>query len=436
MDMSQQTIAKDFLAFLDASPTPYHAVAETSRRLRDAGFSGLAEGDAWTLEPGGRYYVVRNQSAIVAFAVGEGDVSECGFRVVGAHTDSPSFKIKPGSCLVTGDGYVAVNTEGYGGSILSSWLDRPLGVAGRVVTRRAGKLRPESTLIDCRRPLLVIPNLAIHFNRDVNSGYAFNKQVDMLPLAGLARGGGCGGEYVAGLIAETARVSADDILDYELFLYDFAPALLVGAEEEFISSGSLDNLAMVHAGLTGLLAATAPRATPVLACFDNEEVGSRTAPGADSDFLSSVLRRICLSRGATADGCFAALANSFAVSADMAHAVHPNHPGSHDPVNRPVLGGGPVIKYSAAQRYATNAVTAGMFIEVCRAAGVPWQRFVNRSDMPGGSTIGPSLSSLTSIPTVDVGTAILAMHSIRELGSVDDVWFAAKAFREFFAIAE
>lgn len=425
------TYAEDLLAFLDAGVTPYHAVAAVRSRLLPHGYAELREGDSWRLEKGGRYFVTRNNSAIVAFAVGDGCPAENGFRLVGAHTDAPSFKIKPGGCLATPDGYLKLNVEGYGGGILSTWLDRPLSVAGRVALRSPAAARPGQTLVDLRRPVAVIPNLCIHFNRAANDGYAYNRQIDMLPLLGLAAGNGGDRFRLDELIASELGVDRGDILEHDLFLYESAPACLMGDGGGILSAGRIDNLGLVHAGLRGLLEAESGKGIAVLAAFDNEEVGSATGPGADSCLLPRVLRRICLGLGLDDEGSCRAAANSLAVSADAAHAVHPNHPDRHDPLNRPVLGGGPAVKYSASQRYATTALSAAVFLRVCEEAGVPCQKYVNRSDIVGGSTIGPLLSRLTGIDTVDVGAPILAMHSIRELGHAGDFRDAARAFAGF-----
>ena len=429
----RQEYVDRLLSFLNGSPTAFHATANAEAYLAGHGFSRLREEEPWTLEPGGKYYVKRNNSALIAFERGTADVADSGFGIIGAHTDSPSFKIKPGGCMLTGDGYRKINTEPYGGGgILSTWFDRPLSIAGRVILKTDNAMRPEERLVDLGRPVAVIPNLCIHFNREINSGYSYNKQIDMLPLLGLA-GGASGDDPVPALAAAELQIDASRIIDHDLFLYESAPGCLTGVDGEFISASRIDNLSMVHAGLDGLVRSGPAARTKILAAFDNEEVGSVSAPGANSGFLMGVLRRICLCSGAGEEGVYRALAGSVAISADCAHAVHPNYPEKHDPVNRPVLGAGPVIKYSAPVRYATNAVTAAIFAQVCEEANVPCQKFVNRSDIPGGSTIGPAMSSLTSVPTVDVGTPVLAMHSVREFGSVCDNVHTARAFAAFYS---
>lgn len=426
---------RELLAFLNGCSSPYHAAADAATMLTDSGFVELNEGEAWELKRGGKYFLRRNHSALIAFEMGD-DPAIGGFRVIGAHTDSPGFKIKPGGCMITGDGYVKLNTEPYGGSILSSWFDRPLSIAGRVTLKSDNALRPQERLVDLLRPVAIIPNLCIHFNRDVNSGYAYNKQVDLLPLIGSMRNDLGNVDPVMGMVASALDVSPSSIADFDLHLYEADPGTAVGADGEYLSASRIDNLSMFYAGVIGLTQSGGNACTKVLAAFDNEEVGSVSVPGADSSFLVHVLRRICLCAGSGGEGYYRAVANSLAVSADCAHAVHPNYPEKHDPINRPVLGEGPAIKYSASQRYSTTAWTAAAFEQICRSASVPCQKFVNRSDIPGGSTIGPALSSRTSIPTVDVGAPILAMHSVRELGSVIDNVYSAMAFAEFYGYAE
>lgn len=424
----------DVLDFLYDSPTAFHAAARGGELLAEAGFARLDEGARWKLEKGGKYYLIRGDSALLAFEIGEGVPEADGLRVIGAHSDAPCFKVKPGGCLAAGDGYVRLNTEVYGGPILATWFDRPLALAGRAALRGDDPLRPQTRLVNLRRPLAVIPNLCIHFNRQMNESLAYNRQVDTPALLCLAAAARDNRDVLGELVAERLEVKRGDVLGYELFTYEYASGELAGLNGEFLSSPRLDNLSLVYAGLQGLIHSAASRATKVFVAFDNEEVGSRTAAGADGGFMPQFLERLCARLGVGTEDFYRALSRSLAVSADCAHASHPNHPEMHDPENRPILGGGLAIKYSAGQKYATNAATAGMFMEVCRAAKTPYQEFVNRSDIPGGSTIGPAFSSATSIPTVDVGTPILAMHSVRELGSVLDVVYACRTFQEFFGM--
>ena len=429
--IQQQKFSEDLLQYLNDSPTAYHAVENAVEILKKNNFQELKETDEWSLQKGGKYFLTKNQSGILAFTVGDGDPASEGFRIIGAHTDSPNFKIKPGPCTVTPDGYVKVNVEVYGGPILSTWFDRPLAVAGRLIVRENNKL--EETLIKIDKPVFMIPNLCVHFQRDVNEkGFSYNKQKDIFPLLSMAEDGVEKDDYLYNLIREETGIEKTGILDYELFLYEYQKGIFTGKDNEFISASRIDNLAMVYAGLLALVeSADKGNAYKVFAAFDNEEVGSTTAQGAHSGLLIHTLNRICKNLGLTDDAYFRAVANSTSISADTAHAVHPNYSDMHDSENRPVLGGGPVIKYSASQRYGTTAFSAAYFMEACERAGVPCQKYVNRNDIVGGSTIGPALSSLTTIPTVDMGIPILAMHSIREFGASIDNVYTKMAFQAY-----
>ncbi|MCM1063082.1 MAG: M18 family aminopeptidase [Eubacterium sp.] len=432
MDKSaQQKFSQGLLRYLNNSPTAYHAVENAAEILRENGFQELKETAEWSLEQGGRYYVTKNGSCIIAFTTGEGSLAENGFRIIGAHTDSPGFKIKPGSCIVTPDGYVKINVEVYGGVILSTWFDRPLALAGRVIVKEGGTLKEK--LVRIHKPVLMIPNLCIHFHRDVNDKCSYNKQTDMLPLLSMKEENMEKGDYLLNILEEETGIGRGDVLDYELFLYEYQEGIFTGRRGEFISASRIDDLALVYAGLTALTGSKdGGNACKVFAAFDNEEVGSASAQGARSGILLRILDRICKNLGLTEEACFRAIANSTSVSADTAHAVHPNYSDKHDPECRPVLGGGPVVKYSASQRYGTTAFSAAYFMEACRRAGVPCQKFVNRNDTTGGSTIGPFLSSLTTIPTVDIGIPVLAMHSVREFGAVMDNVYTEMAFQAYF----
>ena len=429
--IQQQKFSEDLLQYLNESPTAYHAVENAAVFLNDNNFIELKETDEWSLQKGGKYYITKNQSGIIAFTVGDDDLASEGFRILGAHTDSPGFKIKPGPCTVTPDGYVKVNVEVYGGPILSTWFDRPLAVAGRVIVKENNDLKVKLIKID--RPIFMIPNLCVHFQRDINEkGFSYNKQKDIFPLLSMAADGVEKDDYLLNLIQEETEIGKADILDYELFLYEYQKGIFTGKNGEFISAPRIDDLAMVYAGLAALVeSADKGHTYKVFAAFDNEEVGSSTAQGAHSGLLVHTLNRICKNFGLTDDAYFRAIANSTSISADTAHAVHPNYSDKHDPENRPILGGGPVIKYSASQRYATTAFSAAYFMKACEQAGVPCQKYVNRNDIVGGSTIGPALSSQTTIPTVDIGIPILAMHSIREFGSVIDNVYTKMAFQAY-----
>ena len=430
--IQQQKFSEDLLQYLNDSPTAYHAVENAAEILRRNNFQELKETMEWSLQKGGKYFVTKNQSGIIAFTVGDGDLASEGFRIIGAHTDSPSFKIKPSPCTVTSDGYVKVNVEVYGGPILSTWFDRPLAVAGRVIMKEDKDLKERLIKID--KPVFMLPNLCVHFQRDVNEkGFSYNKQKDIFPLLSMIEDGVEKDDYLLNLIQQESGIEKANIVDYELYLYEYQKGIFTGKDEEFISASRIDNLAMVYAGLSVLVeTADKQNAYKIVAAFDNEEVGSTTAQGAHSGLLMNTLNRICKNLGLTDDEYFRTVANSTSISADTAHAVHPNYSEKHDPENRPILGGGPVIKYSASQRYGTTAFSAAYFMEACEQAGVPCQKYVNRNDIVGGSTIGPALSSLTTIPTVDMGIPILAMHSIREFGAVMDNVYTKMAFQAYF----
>ena len=426
---------KKLIEFLGESPVNFLAVQATAKRLEEAGYQRMDAGAPLSgVKAGDKFYVTKNDSSIYAFQVGQKPMAEAGFRLIAAHCDSPTFRIKPRAEMTMEGGIVKLNTEVYGGPIMSTWFDRPLSLAGRVILRGKDALHPETRLLHVKRPLLLIPNLAIHFNRQVNDGVKLSKQKDMLPVLGILQEELERDNLLMNVITEELRVKADQILDFDLYLYDYTPACVVGVHEEFISSGRLDDLSMVHAGLEALVATagTMPEFTRVLAIFDNEETGSQTKQGAGSPFLSSILQRIVLAQGGTQDDYFRAVEQAFMVSADNAHAWHPNYGEKYDPTNHPVLGGGPVVKFNAAQKYASDAASAAVFAEVCREAGVPCQRFVNHSDVAGGSTLGNILASSLPLRGVDMGNPILAMHSCRETGSVKDHEYCIKAFTEFY----
>jgi aspartyl aminopeptidase len=412
--------AQQLIDFIYESPTAFHAVNTVKDQLYNYGFKEVQGEDKWNLRKGGKYFVTKNDSAIAAFVVGKGDIEENGFKIIGAHTDSPTFRIKPAPEMISEDSYVRLNTEVYGGPILNTWLDRPLAVAGRVMVRSKNILYPETRLVNIRRSILIIPNLAIHMNREINKGIELNTQKDTLPLLAHVNESLEKSNYLLNVIAEELKITASSIIDFDLYLYEYEKGSIIGLNNEFISSGRLDDLAMVHAGVEALCQIEAVAATNVMIAFDNEEVGSRTKQGGDSPFLSTVLERILISQGKGREDFFRSLAKSFMISADLAHAVHPNMGEKHDPVNRPILNKGPVIKISANQSYTTDSNSDAVYEEICKKAGVPVQKFVNRSDLAGGSTIGPISSTQLDIRSVDMGTPILAMHSIRELGGVLD----------------
>lgn len=430
----EKEFAKSLINFIQQSPSSFHVVKNAEKILQENGFNEIKLEETWNLEKEGKYYIVKNKSAIIAFEVGKGEIEREGFRLIGAHTDAPCFRIKPNPEIIVEDKYLKLNTEVYGGPILNTWFDRPLSLAGRVSIKTDNPLDPEEKLIDFKKPLMIIPNLAIHMNRKINEGIEINPQIDTLPLLAIIDDKFEKDNFLLKLIAERLDIKVEDILDFELFLYDTEEGFLVGLNEEFISIGRLDDLAMVHAGLYGLVNSKVSQATNVLVCFDNEEVGSATKQGAASPMLRTILERIALSLGKDKEDYYRALSKSFLISADMAHALHPNYTDKQDPTNRPVINGGPTIKISASQSYTTDSLSSAIYEGICKSIKVPVQKFVNRSDERGGSTIGPISSTQLDIPSVDIGNPILAMHSIRELGGVLDHHYVYRTFKEFYSL--
>ena len=423
---------KELLDFINKSKTAFQGAHEVKNILDKNGFTEIKESDCWNLNKGDKHYIMKNNSAVIAFEVGCGELEEDGFRLIGAHTDSPGFRIKPNAQMTVENNYVKLNTEVYGGPILSTWFDRPLSIAGRVTLKSQDVFKPETRVVDVNKPVLIIPNLAIHMNRSVNEGYEFNRQKDVLPLLTLCNEKLEKDNYLVNLLAETLNVEASNILDFDLFLYEYAEGSLVGLNEELISCGRLDDLWMVFAGLKALTESNKIKATKVLVALDNEEIGSLTSQGANSSILENILERIALGLNKGREEFRRALSNSVMISADLAHAIHPNYTEKCDPTNKPVLGGGPVIKIAASGSYSTDSFASGIFKGVCEKAGVPYQVFVNRSDMRGGTTIGPITAAKLNIPVIDMGAPLLSMHSIRELASVNDNEYTIKAFTEFF----
>lgn len=427
------------LKFLDASPVNFLAARNIACELEQNGYRRLdPQQPLGELKAGDKVYVTKNDSSVYAFRLGRKPLAETGFHMICAHSDSPTFRVKPHAEMTGEGGLVRLNTEVYGGPILSTWFDRPLTLAGRVIVRGKDAMSPETMLMHVRRPLLQISNLAIHFNRQVNDGVKLSKQKDMLPLLGLINDELEQGNLLMNVIVEELSkqrpVSHEDILDFDLYLADTQPACTFGVHDEFISSGRLDDLSMCFAGLEALIAAPESDTTQVLAIFDNEETGSQTKQGAGSPFLASMLMRIARQQSGTEEAYWQAVERAFMISADNAHAFHPNYAEKYDPTNHPMLGGGPTIKFNASQKYASDAVSAAIFAEICRKAGVPCQRFVNHSDVAGGSTLGNILASTVPLRGVDMGNAILGMHSCRETGSVADHEYCVRAFTEFYSL--
>ena len=428
---------KRLLSFLDASPVNFLAVKNLTEELQQHGYRRIDTTEALgTVKAGDKFFVTKNDSSIYAFQIGRKPLAETGFHMICAHCDSPTFRIKPHAEIDCEGGIVKLNTEVYGGPIMSTWFDRPLTLAGRVIVKSKDVMTPTTLLLHVKRPLLQISNLAIHFNRQVNDGVKLSRQKDVLPILGIINDELEKGNLLMNIILEELNkqqtVAREDILDFDLYLADATPACTFGAHNELISSGRLDDLSMCFAGLEALLASQPTDTTQVLAIFDNEETGSQTKQGAGSPFLSYMLKSIALAQGGTEEAYYQAVERAFMISADNAHAWHPNYSEKYDPTNHPMLGGGPVIKFNAAQKYASDAYSASVFAGLCKKAGVPCQRFVNHSDVAGGSTLGNILASSIPLRGVDMGNAILAMHSCRETGSTADHEFCVKVFTQFY----
>lgn len=417
-----EEISRDLLHFISKSPSPFHAARGIKTAFVYDHAVELREEDDWEIEPGHKYVVTRNGSAVIAFAVPKEPARD--FRIIAAHGDSPTFKLKEDPEIADGP-YVRLNVEPYGGMIMSSWTDRPLTAAGRVIVREKGALVPK--LVCPGKPLLVIPSLAIHMNREVNQGYHWNAQKDLLPLWGPA-----GGLSFMDVIAAEAKCAKEDILGHDLCLVPLVPGTMWGAENEYISSPRLDDLQCAFAAFRGYTMGKKEKHISVFALFDNEEVGSGTRQGAGSSFLFDTILRLSAALGISQDRMLAMLARSFLISADNAHAVHPNHPAESDPVNRPVLNGGIVIKFNAQQKYCTDGWSAAHFRALCEEAKVPVQVFTNRSDRPGGSTLGNIAITKVGIPAVDIGLPQLAMHSSYETAGIKDTAYLVMAAAMFF----
>lgn len=428
--------------FMNASPVNFFAVETIKKCLTEAGYKEWKAGEPCPeVKSGDKLFSTKNGSAIFAFHIGKKTLAEGGMRIISAHSDSPCFRVKPNAEIKCEGGLVKLNTELYGGAIMSTWMDRPLSLAGRVVLAGESMTEPVVRLLRIERPILTIPNLAIHFNRQVNDGVALSKQKDMLPVLTIQQTvsderGAVSGSILKALISEELGVKVEDILDFDLYLYDTTPAQCVGLHGELIQSGRLDDLSMVHAGVEALLTdADTPEVTKCLAIFDNEETGSQTKQGAGSPFFASLVQRLVARQSETCASHFEDFAmcveHSFMVSADNAHAWHPNYNEKYDPTNHPVMGGGPVIKYNASQKYLSDAVGASVFMQACKKAGAPYQTFVNHSDVAGGSTLGNILSSSFPVKGVDMGNPIWGMHSVRETASIQDHENCIKAFAAF-----
>lgn len=424
---------KSLLNFLDSSPCNFYAVHTVREILINNGFAEKSLEDALTAQPGEKFFVTKNHSAIFAFTVGKKPVADTGLKIIAAHSDSPCFRVKPHAEMLCEGGIVKLNTEVYGGPILYTWFDRPLSLAGRVLLKGNDALHPITRLVKIDRPLFSISHLAIHFNRAVNEGNKISKQKDMLPIIAKVNNTLEAENMLLHLVADELQVDTGDIIDFDLLVYNTEKATTFGLNNEFISAGRLDDLSMVHAAIEAIIDVKDDNATCVAAIFDNEETGSGTKQGAGSPVLANVIQRMVESQGGNYDGYCRAMAKSFLVSADNAHAFHPNYAEKYDPTNHPALGGGPCIKINANCKYMSDAHSAAIFKSLCIEAGAPYQYFVNHSDVAGGSTLGNILTGQMDIAGVDVGNPLLAMHSVRETGSVTDHMNMIKVFKQFFS---
>lgn len=427
--MTNERVTQELLSFIEKATSPFHTVEAGAELLEKNGYTEILLAEDWKLQPGGRYYTRVYGSSLIAFMIG--DQPRAGLRIASAHTDFPCLRIKP-SAAVAENGYSKMNVEIYGGMIRSTWMDRPLSLAGKIVLQGRDAFHPVTRLVDFKRPLMIVPSLAIHMNRQVNEGVELNPQKDMLPLLSMSGKEEKNPEVFLDLLAAELACDKGQILSYELTAYPVEQGCLVGAHSEFISSPRLDNLTSVQACLTGLLTRAGKAGVHIAALFDNEEVGSHTKQGAGSLVLPMVLERIYTSLGYTRGDYLRDVAEGFMLSADVAHAMHPNVPEKNDITNKPVLNGGVALKIAASQSYAGDAEAVAVVMEICRQAQIPYQYFVNRSDIKGGSTLGSILSAMLPVRTMDIGVPILAMHSARETMGADDQVAIEALVREFF----
>ena len=415
---------KQLFKFIENSPSCFHAIKTITEELKNEGFVEIKEKDTWQIEKGKKYYVTRNLSSVIAFKIPQNDFKS--FHIVASHSDSPTFKIKENAEIEVKNKYVKLNTEKYGGMICSTWFDRPLSIAGRILVKENNAVKTHLVNID--KDLVIIPNLAIHMNREVNDGYKYNAQIDMLPLYGDNSSKGS----LMKTIAKEAEVEEESILDTDLFLYNRMNGTKIGSNEEYISSPRLDDLECAFTSLSAFLSENTSNSASVYCVFDNEEVGSGTKQGADSTFLYDVLRRINISLGKTEEDYYRLISSSFMVSADNAHALHPNYTDKSDLTNKVYMNDGIVIKYNANQKYTTDAVSASIFKTICDSVDVPYQTFTNRSDILGGSTLGNISNAHVSLNTIDIGLAQLAMHSTYETAGAKDVTYMIDAIKAFY----
>ena len=433
IEMEVKSFAREVIEFIDESPSTYHVVKNCSDIFDENGFERIMPREKWEIKKGGKYFLKKSSSTIIAFTVGEDFDVKNGFKIFGAHTDSPCFRIKPSPEIVT-ENVVRLNTEVYGGPILSTWFDRPLSIAGRVIVKGENSFFPRTVKIKIDEPLLTIPNLAIHQNREVNNGVKIDKQNDVLPVISLINKNFEREGYLERVILEKTGIKKEDIIDFDLYLYATEKGCLLGANEEFMSSPKIDNLASVYTGLIGLLEAEENQdRINIFVAFDNEEIGSATKQGADSNYLLNTLERISLALGLSRGDFLQMLESSYILSADAAHAAHPAHLGKTDPTNRGKINEGISIKISAKQKYTSDGYSIAVIKQLIEGTEIQIQPFVNESNELGGSTIGPISSTHLDIDGVDLGVPMLAMHSVRELCGIFDVFYLKELAKEFFS---
>ena len=433
IEMEVKSFAREVIEFIDESPSTYHVVKNCSDILDENGFERIMPREKWEIKKGGKYFLKKSSSTIIAFTVGEDFDVKNGFKIFGAHTDSPCFRIKPSPEIVT-ENVVRLNTEVYGGPILSTWFDRPLSIAGRVIVKGENSFFPRTVKIKIDEPLLTIPNLAIHQNREVNNGVKIDKQNDVLPVISLINKNFEREGYLERVILEKTGIKKEDIIDFDLYLYATEKGCLLGANEEFMSSPKIDNLASVYTGLIGLLEAEENQdRINIFVAFDNEEIGSATKQGADSNYLLNTLERISLALGLSRGDFLQMLESSYILSADAAHAAHPAHLGKTDPTNRGRINEGISIKISAKQKYTSDGYSIAVIKQLIEGTEIQIQPFVNESNELGGSTIGPISSTHLDIDGVDLGVPMFAMHSVRELCGIFDVFYLKELAKEFFS---
>lgn len=433
IEMEVKSFAREVIEFIDESPSTYHVVKNCSDILDENGFERIMPREKWEIKKGGKYFLKKSSSTIIAFTVGEDFDVKNGFKIFGAHTDSPCFRIKPSPEIVT-ENVVRLNTEVYGGPILSTWFDRPLSIAGRVIVKGENSFFPRTVKIKIDEPLLTIPNLAIHQNREVNNGVKIDKQNDVLPVISLINKNFEREGYLERIILEKTGIKKEDIIDFDLYLYATEKGCLLGANEEFMSSPKIDNLASVYIGLIGLLEAEENQdRINIFVAFDNEEIGSATKQGADSNYLLNTLERISLALGLSRGDFLQMLESSYILSADAAHAAHPAHLGKTDPTNRGRINEGISIKISAKQKYTSDGYSIAVIKQLIEGTEIQIQPFVNESNELGGSTIGPISSTHLDIDGVDLGVPMFAMHSVRELCGIFDVFYLKELAKEFFS---